>query len=196
MKQLVHARKALRCANIDIEAMKNAKNLADLREAWISFLKNINRSFNKAQAELDDVRKFRGWTERGRVLELIRQDPLLAYLKNARGAEEHGIKPLAKETPDSYTFKMNPGSRGFFVKKVEFRPDGYTNVEGVQGDVEVQVTPPKFELVPVTNRGRTYFVPVTHLGVPLSSAFPVALAEAGYLFYLDFFDKAKAEVLN
>jgi hypothetical protein len=196
VKQLVHAREALQGAQADIEAMRNAKSLIDMRAAWIAFLKNLNRSFNKAQAELEDVRKFQGWPERGRVLDLCRKDPLLSYLKNARGAEEHGIKPIANETPDSYQFIMKAGSRGFRVAKVESRVDGYTNVEGVEGDVEVRVTPPKFELVPVVNRGRTYAVPTTHLGAALAAGGPIALAEAGYLFCQGFFEKVEAEVLN
>jgi hypothetical protein len=90
---------------------------------------------------------------------------------------------------------MKAGSSGFWVDKVEARLDGYTSVEGVRGDVDVHVTPPKFELVAVQNRG-TFPVPIMHLGNSLPSSQPIVLAEAGYRFYLAFLEKAEEEVLN
>jgi hypothetical protein len=194
--QLTHARAALKSAHDDIDAIRNAKSLDDIRTAWISFLINLNRSFNKAENELGSVPKFQGWNERGRVKAIRANDPLIAYLKNSRHADEHGIAPLALETPDVMEFTMKAGSRGFFIDKIESRVDGYTNVEGLRGDVEVKVTPPKFELVPVVNRGRTYAVPTTHLGAPLPSSKPIVLAETGYSFYLGFVEKAEVEMLN
>lgn len=119
----------------------------------------------------------------------------MAYLKNARDNDEHGIEPLATETPDRVEFRIKPGATFMRVAKVESRPDGYTNVEGAE-NVDVTVTPPKFELRPVMNRGRTHPVPTTHLGVALASNKPIDLAEAGFRFYAGFFDKAEAEVLN
>jgi hypothetical protein len=195
MKQLTHAREALQCAQADIEAMRKAKSLIDMRTAWISFLSNLNRSFNKAQAELKENRKWQGWTERGRILDLCRGDPLLSYLRNARGAEEHGIKPIAKETPDTIQFLMPLGSRGFSIEKIETSVNGSVNIVGKRGTVEVNVTPPKFELIPVTNRGRTYELPATHLGTELLSCQPIDLAEAGHRFYQGFFERAEAELL-
>jgi hypothetical protein len=54
---LIHARAALQSAHDDIDAIRNAKSLDDMRPAWISFLKNLNRTFNKVQAELKEVKK-------------------------------------------------------------------------------------------------------------------------------------------
>jgi hypothetical protein len=196
MKQLIHARQALQLAHDNIDAIRSAKSLDDIRTAWVSFLINLNRSFNKAEDELRSIPKYQGWNERGRVKAIRANDPLIAYLKNSRHADEHGIAPLSLETPDVIKFTMNTGSKGFFIDKIESRVDGYTSVEGLRGDVEVEVTPPKFELVSVANRGKAYAVPTMHLGARLTSSKPIVLAETGYGFYLVFVEKAEAELLN
>jgi multidrug resistance efflux pump len=59
-EKLSHARAALQSAQADMVAIRQAQSLAALRLAWISFLQNHNRSFNKAHAELKRAKKFQG----------------------------------------------------------------------------------------------------------------------------------------
>jgi hypothetical protein len=179
MNQLIQAREALVLAHADMDAMRKANTPVDMRKAWIAFLINLNRAYNKAYAKLSTVRKFEGWAERGRLKALRARDPLIAYLKNSRHADEHGAS-LALETEANIEFHMKAGSRGLWVDKVEARLNGHASVEGVRGDVDVRVTPPKFELVAVKNRS-TFPVPNTHLGIALPSREPIVLAEAGSL---------------
>jgi hypothetical protein len=73
-----NGRRVIQSAHNDIDAMRNAKTSLGMRTAWIAFLIDLNRSYNKAYAELSAISKFKGWTERGRLKALRASDPLLA----------------------------------------------------------------------------------------------------------------------
>ena len=57
--------------------------------------------------------------------------------------------------------------------------------------IHVTFFPEKVVLVDVVNRGRTYSVPLKHLGKKLKNASPIDIAERGYEFYEKFINEAE-----
>jgi len=91
--------KQLRKAESYIEKMATASSLGEYEEYWKEFLHNLERSWNKLTSHLKRSPKYQGWVERGKTEKLIRQDQLLSYLVNARGAEEHSVADISKQQP-------------------------------------------------------------------------------------------------
>lgn len=169
MKPLTKARPELQDAKRALDAMLRSGDLDELDRNWVDFLRHLERVWNKAYAQLNSSsRKFQGWTERGRMQKLRRQDPLVKYLRQARNADEHGIEELAMKTAAG---AMTVSSR---------RP------------ATILVQPATYVLVPVTSRGVVYPVPTSHLDKPLASTDPVLLATLGIAFYERFLDFAES----
>lgn len=193
MKALVHARKELRSAQRAVESMRSASNYEEVEGAWVSYLRHIERTWNKAQAQLKGSSKFQGWPKRGHIESLRSKDPLLAYLRNARGCDEHGVEPIAERTPGGIGVSAAEGSR-LHIKRMEI-DKGTVRIESPQ-KLKITIVPERFRLVPVVNRGVTYAVPTSHLESDLPSSAPVDLAEAGLKFYSEFLSEAESEFVR
>jgi hypothetical protein len=122
---------------------------------------------------------------------LRREDPLLSYLCNARGAEEHGIADITVKTPGSVRINPAVGNR-LFIEKL--RIVGGRIAELISPDpVRVEVQPATFALAPVVNRGVTYPVPQSHMGGDVPGKDPITLAAAGIAFHSRVLDDIEAE---
>lgn len=193
MKPLVHARKELRSAQRALESMRRASSLDELEEAWIAYLRHLERTWNKAQAQLKGSSKFQGWTYRGRTEALRKNDPLLAYLRNARGCDEHGIDPIAEKRHGGIGIDAAEGNR-LHIRKLEMI-NGTIRIAS-PNKLKITIDPGQFRLVPVINRGVTYPVPTSHLESNLTGTDPISLGELGLKFYSEFLDEAEAEFVK
>ena len=193
MEPLNAARKELTRAGHALESLRSAQTYGVLEDAWASFLRHLERSYNKAQAQLKRSSKFQGWPMRGRVEALRSKDPLLSYLRNARGADEHGIEPIASGKPGGVGIGPAEGNslyvRSMTVDRGKIRIDSPDRIR-------VTVIPAEFVLAPLVNRGVTYEVPNSHLGSSLPSSDPVSLGERGLKFYHDFIEQAEREFVG
>ena len=193
MKPLVHARKELRAAQRAVESMRRASSLDEVEEAWVSYLRHLERTWNKTQAQLRGSSKFQGWTHRGRTETLRTKDPLLSYLRNARGCDEHGIDPIAEKRPGGLGINAAEGNR-LHIERMEMI-NGTIRIQS-PNKLKITIDPGQFRLVPVVNRGITYPVPTSHLESKLTSTDPVSLAELGLKFYSEFLCAAEAEFVK
>jgi hypothetical protein len=193
MKPLTHARKELRSAQRAIESMRKSTSLDSLEEAWVAYLRHIERTWNKAQAQLKKSSKFQGWPQRGRAEALRSRDPLLSYLRNARGCDEHGVEPIAEKIPGGIGINAAEGN-SLYIKKMEMR-NGQLHIDSPQ-KIKITIDPGKFHLVPVINRGVTYAVPTSHLGSDVVAMDPASLAELAVKFYVELLDQAEAEFVK
>jgi hypothetical protein len=120
------------------------------------------------------------------------KDPLLADLKNARGADEHGIEPIASGKPGGIGIGPAEGS-SLYIRSMRVNR-GKITIDSPD-KIRVTVIPAEFVLGPVVNRGVKYEVPRSHLGTDLPSSDPVTLGEQGVKFYRDFLDDAEREFI-
>jgi hypothetical protein len=170
------------------------KDLHVLDECWITFVRHLERCWYKTQAHMKGNSKWQGWSERGHIERQRKEDPLLSYLLNARGAEEHGISDLSvkqmgrlrilrpDEPPPEYIQKVT--GLGGRVTQLMNLHDGRISAVEQQG---------QFLLIPVVDRGITYAVPTVYKGQPLAGSDAVTVASAGAEFYSKTLDRIESE---
>lgn len=141
--------------------MRRAPSLDELEDAWVSYLRHLERTWNKAQAQLKGSSKFQGWPHRGRTEALRSKDPLLAYLRNARGCDEHGISPIAEKKLGGVGINAAEGNR-LHIQRMEMI-NGTIRIQSPD-KLKITIEPGQLRLVEVVNRGVTYQVPTSHLG--------------------------------
>ena len=71
-----------------------AQNLQIRDECWVNVIRYIEHYWNKTNVQMRRRAKWQGWLERGQIDRRRKRDPLLAFLCNARGAEEHGVPDI------------------------------------------------------------------------------------------------------
>lgn len=178
MKSSPHIQTELHRCSEFLKQLGTAATPADFEDKWLRFLGHLERVWNKSQYHFGRSPKWNGWKscyEKQR-----RTDPLLSYLRNARGAHEHTVADITKSKPGSIGLDAGPSSR-VYIKHLQIGPNG---IKGEwDGDLAVTFTPGSVELIPVTNRGRTYPVPTSHLGKPLEDTSAVTIGKHGLAYY-------------
>lgn len=204
----------LKKARAAIEAMRNASDLSTLEAYWQEFLHRLERSWNKSVSYMKRSPRFQGWVERGHTLRLREQDPLLCYLRNARGADEHTVEAIVEREPGIITVS-SADQKPMMKVEVSFPIENGTTVRfggaGVSSlcasvlltknpdpqaivanqPVVVDFKAAKLKLIQIINRGRTYYPPTAHLGHQLNELGPIEAAEIGLKFYESYYNKAE-----
>jgi hypothetical protein len=121
MSRLSVARKELRQASEALTALRVAQNFKKLDECWVRFLHNIERTWNKMRAEMKNNTKWTGWPERGHIERLRKEDPLLSYLRNARGAEEHGLADITVKKGGSVAIRAADMSKWVYIEVLRWK---------------------------------------------------------------------------
>jgi hypothetical protein len=169
-----------------IKAMRESKTLDEFDENWKEFLGRIERVWNKCVAHFGKSPKWNGW--KGSVEKLRKTDPLLSYLINARGADEHTVNEIVGREHGGIGINPAEGN-SLYIEHMEIN-DGQIRIQSPQR-IRVDFIPARTTLLTVTNRGRTYLVPTTHLGKPVDSRNVIAIAEAGTKYYEEFLSRAE-----
>jgi hypothetical protein len=188
MQPLTKPREELEMAKAEIETMKAAPNLDAFESAWKNYLSRLERVWNKTCAHLSKSGKYQGWVEKGRTNSLRKKDPLLSYLVNARGADEHTVEEITSRTSGGIAINQAFGN-SLHINHLSIN-NGNIFIDSKQ-PIKIEFIPGKTKLIPVVNRGRTYEPPTTHLGGLLKNKEPIHLAEAGIEFYENFIEKAE-----
>jgi hypothetical protein len=160
--------------------MKRSRNLADLEEHWKDVLRRLERVWFKAFAHYKKSPKWHSWQatyEKAR-----KDDPLLSYLRNARGADEHTVSEIVEHQQGHIA--IVPGEQGGTIRNL--RISGGIVTAETTGTVGVVFRPDRIKLLPVVNRGVTYDVPRRHLEMAFDPENVIAVAEAGMHFYMEF----------
>ena len=121
---------------------------------------------------------------------LRRNDPLLSYVKNARDADQHTLSAITARSPSELTLTAGGPQGRALIKRITINGNGQLAMEG-DGVLILDFRPEQTRLVPVVNRGRTYPVPKSHLGRPISSEDVLAVAHAAWAFYANVLDQAE-----
>lgn len=173
-------------ARTAIEGMRKAKNLDEFEESWKAFLSRIERVWTKGLSHFGKSPKWSGW--QGKFEPLRRSDPLLSYLVNARGADEHTVNEIVARELGGIGINAAEGN-SLYIEHMTIN-NGNIYIKSPQ-KIRVDFIPSRTTLLPVVNRGSTYPVPTTHLGKPVDSTNVIAVAEAGAAFYERFLSEAE-----
>ncbi|MCF8053657.1 MAG: hypothetical protein K9K75_00290 [Deltaproteobacteria bacterium] len=173
-------------ARVAIDAMRSAKALDEFEENWKEFLGRLERVWNKAFSQFGKSPKWNGW--KGRFEGPRKTDPLLAYLVNVRGADEHTVNEIVGREPGGIGINAAEGN-SLYIERMEIN-NGRISIKSPQ-KIRVDFLPARTTLLPVVNRGRTYPIPTTHLGSPVDPMNVVSVAEAGAQFYQQFLAQAE-----
>lgn len=167
--------------------MKASQSVEQFEEQWKEFLRRLERSWNKAHAHFGKSPKWNGW--QGRIDNLRRTDPLLSYLVNARGAEEHTVNEITSRHVGD--FGINPAEgNSLHIKRMEFG-NGRVLIQSPQ-EIKIEFLPARMTLLPVVNRGRTYGLPTSHLGARVDPSNVIAVAQSALTFYEKTLNEAEA----
>jgi len=183
MKSLERARRELIIARESLTSLQRASNLTAWEVEWSRVLQHIERCWNKTKGAMKERPKWQGWTGRGRIEKLRDSDPLLAYLCNARGADEHSVAEITDKVPGGIGVGPPRGSSSVHIKTMRINGPNI-HIESDQ-PLTFSVIRPRLALKTIVNRGREYPVPTTHLGMPLGGVDLVTVANAGINFYED-----------
>lgn len=173
-------------ARTAIEAMRNAKTLDEFEKNWKAYLSRIERVWAKGLSHFGKSQKWSGW--QGKFKPFRRSDPLLSYLVNARGADEHTVNEIVGREPDGIGINAAEGN-SLYIEHMTIN-NGNIYIKSPQ-KIRVDFIPSRTTLLPVVNRGRTYPVPTTHLGKLVDPTNVIAVAVAGAEFYERFLSEAE-----
>ena len=167
--------------------MAVASNLTDLKDAWSEFLTEMSRFFNMLRNGAA-AGPAKGWNDK--LWHRRTQDPLMSYLLHARNAEEHGIAGIAGIQPGRVRLKARQGNN--LHTRLMFGSGGQIVVDNdTAAKLLVEFVPSAVELLPVVDRGITYQPPTEHLGLPISTADPITVAQLALSFARDALQQAK-----
>ena len=170
-----------------IVAMESAPCLDDFEEAWKSYLFRLERCFNKAQAHFKKSPKWDAWW--GKYKKLRTTDDLLAYLINARGAEEHSVEDIAGRQGGGIGINPVDGD-SVYIESITTDGAGNLIIRSPQA-LKIEFVPDRMTLLPVRNRGRDYLVPSTHLGAKIDANDVCGVAKLAHGFYSEFLSAAE-----
>ena len=169
--------------------LRVAVNVADRRTHWHHFLHAIERTWSKSVAHFKKSPKWSNWHKP--YLDQRKDDPLLKYLTNARGAEEHADAEVVDAIPASVTFDVSAESGTLEFEMI----DGEIKVFG--GDAPIIGHQQEiFRPIAIVNRGVTYAPPTTHLDSPIDASDAIVLAEAALSYYRVFLNAAEAKFVS
>lgn len=184
----MQSRKELAKARQFVDRMRYAQDADAFEAEWKAYLNALERVWSKAEAQMKPWPKFQGWTYRGKVMGLRSSDELLAYLRNARGADEHSIADLMGRTGGG--IGINPAhGNSLYIKRMEIN-NGVITIDSPQ-TIRVTYFREHAKLIPIVNRGKTYPPPQSHLGNLVNPADIISIAQAGIRFYEGFLDVAE-----
>jgi hypothetical protein len=170
-----------------ITAMETAGDLDTFEEHWKEFLRRIERSWNKTIAHYGKSPKWSGWCskyERARKI-----DPLLSYLINARGAEEHTVNEITERSGNSIAINPAFGNE-LYIESLTIN-QGKIDIKSPM-PIKIDFQPARTRLVAVVNRGKTYNVPTSHLGQAVDHENVIRLAQLAQSYYTDAISSAEA----
>ncbi|HEY8099639.1 MAG TPA: hypothetical protein VIF82_02705 [Burkholderiaceae bacterium] len=173
-------------ARAAVEAMRNAKTLDEFDESWKELLGRLERVWTKGINHFGKSPKWNGW--KGKFEPLRRSDPLLSYLVNARGADEHTINEIIGRDPGGIGINAAEGN-SLYIEHMEIK-NGKIFIQSPQ-KIRIDFLPARTTLLPITNRGRTYPIPTSHLGNFVDPMNVIAVAELGVQFYECFLSQAE-----
>jgi hypothetical protein len=190
MQPSAHIQQELaRCDELIIH-LQTSKSILEVEEHWKRFLYHLERVWYKCESHFGKSPKWNGW--KGKFEAIRKGDPLLLYLTNARGAEEHTVEDIVERNPGGLGIAAGPTGSAH-IRRLQIGPDG-VKFEG-EGTLSVTFVPASIRPKPIVNRGRTYAVPNTHRGNLLDPGL-LPMAIAGLAYYKALVNAAEAHFVK
>lgn len=191
MQRSSKPRQELERAREAIVRMRAASNHREFEDAWKECLSRLERAWNKVQCHFKQSPKWNSWA--GKYMKQRREDPLLKYLTNARGADEHTIGEITELAPGSMTIGATGGVMRLYGLRMSSSAvvvDAAPASPGAR--LVIAFNPEKTRLLPVINRGVRYDVPTMHLGNAIDPNDVLTIAACGAKYYSGLLDEADA----
>lgn len=179
-KPLRKAQEALSSARRAHKRMLAAERFDEREHEWRSFLNFLAQVIEKLKKGYQGTGgKVEPWI--GHQVTIRDDDPLLAYLFQARSADQHSVQDSVEAKPGSYEFRLS-GPGPMYVEKLVVENGRVTEYRGT-GKPEITITPARMEALPLINRGVKYDPPVLHLGRQIGTRDTAILADLGIRHY-------------
>jgi hypothetical protein len=124
--------------------LQSASTLEEARHAWLDFLFDIERVWNKLQAHYSKSPKWGGWCSP--YVKARKQDQLLQYLQQARNAEEHTLDETTALVPGRVTgIQSAMPNKPVHIESLQIHR-GSMRLEAAPGTLEILVSPPQMVL--------------------------------------------------
>lgn len=173
-------------ARVAISDMKESQSLEEMEESWKSYLHRIERAWNRVLHHYGKSPKWNGW--QANILKQRKSDPLLSYLINARGCDEHTGEDIVTKTKGGFGIGTTDGGP-LQIESLTIN-NGHISFKG-SSNAQFNFMAGGVELKSILNRGRQYHPPLEHLGIPIKSKSMVHIAELGLEFYSGFIESVE-----
>jgi hypothetical protein len=189
MKKVVveKARKSLEKASKCLELARAAMSFDDFESAWEDFLTAINKVRSALWVGAEESLAGSQWQKSWK--KTATEDPLLAYLREARNTQEHSVEAVTAHFPGGVL--VEPGGQlRIQIAQDPSRRLGF-RLDPVESEGVIRV-PSHAKLVSVTDKsGNIIDVPTEHLSVTLGDTSPIAVGAIAIKYYA-LIDQAKA----
>lgn len=195
---LKRSRDELRDAAEAADRLASAQTFHDLEEAWKAFLRATERVWYKLVAQLGRDKRWGAWV--GAFERARKKDPLLAYVRHARGAAEHSLlESVGVGIRDSSLGRLALiGQDGKRYRLLDI-PGTYDAIDQLvmvsSGAPMAQMTwdvadeqkhrehPRVARLPSIKHQGVTFHPPATHMGQPVDPRDIVGIARLTVAWY-------------
>ncbi len=184
-KATAHLAKARRA----LAALERAKRFDVFEEAWGDFLTEYGRFLSKLQTGSKVNPQSRQWY--GALKRQCRDDPLMAYLFQARNAAEHGLGDVARLAADAGRMRFPASKEVTLSMSMRINEDGSMDVKNPKVVTEhgeftgVELWNARAELVTVYDDRfpqDRWDPPQMHGGRPIVDRSPAGLAKMALIF--------------
>lgn len=173
---LAVAKRELRAAERHNEAMKKCDSFEDMDIEWRGFLVSIEKVWKKIERAGVAINQGKFGLLQKPFKERKKNDRLLSYILHARNSDEHSVQEVSSHLNQYTAVPIGIVHRSMGQADV-FEPVNPSGRPSVQMDI-------KFELVDVTDRGKTYRPPWgSVVPGPIS---PIEAAEKALGFYREY----------
>jgi len=187
---LTQARRELDVAHSALEKMAGAHDYNEIELQWENLLSRVERCWEKTVLELTPKPKFGGI--RSKYEGLRKTDPLLAYLKQARNANEHSLQ-IVLRADGSRIAKLEGEGGGELVQILHIGNNVFRIIPLNDAARKGLKFYPRCKVLQVENRGAKFPEPKTHLGQNVPNDFLI-IGELGIEFYRKALDDIQANL--
>ena len=195
MKKIAVEKAELRLerARTSLQRAVNSRDFGEFESAWSDFLTYLNTVSVVLKKGAKDNPQSRQWF--GDEQRIMRQDPLLRYLHQARNSDEHGIEPIAVLDPGGVGFGHR---QGLHIHNLVAHPGGFHGtMSTLSGEpVNVRVTPSHARLITVLDDryGDSFDPPKEHLRQRLPDESPHTVGQHGLAYFERLVVEARSRV--
>jgi hypothetical protein len=158
-----------------LAALKASNDFEALEEHWERFLSEANRVSAKLKQAFNKGPQKDWWDKHA---EVMKTDPLLRYVKEARNAAEHSLQEIASEHKGSAR-QVTPTPEETQAAHQAAQKVGMPYA--LLGLIEVIL--PHAKVIEITKREGTFQPPKSHLGNPITDITPAAIGDLALAYF-------------